>query len=268
MSRLVPYMGGKRLLAKTIVALLPPHRLYCEPFCGSATVLLEKPPSHLEILNDLNREMTNLFRVVKHHLEEFLKEIRWLLRSREEFDRLQQTPPELLTDVHRAARYYYLIKAAYSGKVPEAKSHFTGKQGGASHPMSIYQVEPGLWAVHYRLRQVTIECLPYADCLRRYDGPDAVFYLDPPYWGHEGDYGPGIFRREDFHRLGELLGELQGKFLLSLNDTPEVRDLFGSYHLLEVSTTYHAGTRHGRAKPAQELLIANYELPMREKCPA
>ena len=270
MSRFIPYIGGKRNLVKTILPLISPHRLYCEPFGGSATVLLAKPPSFCEIFNDVSGELITLFRVVKHHPEEFIREIRLTLRSREEFNRLQQAPPAILTDIQRAARYYYLIKAAYSGKPPEAGSHFAGKQGGASHPLTVYRVEPTLWDVHYRLSAVTIEHLSYGDCIGRYDGPEAFFYLDPPYYGHEKDYGPGIFSREDFADLAALLvpGRLQGKFLLSLNDRTEVRKLFAAFRMLEVTTTYQAGTRHGRACPAQELLIANYEIPILRETPA
>ena len=107
MSKLVPYLGGKRLLAKVILSLIPAHHTYCEPFAGSATVLLAKEPSPLEVLNDLNQELVNLFRVVQNHPEEFLRQVRWQLHSRQEFQRLLSCPPEVLTDIQRAARFYY-----------------------------------------------------------------------------------------------------------------------------------------------------------------
>jgi len=256
MSKLIPYLGGKRLLAKTILTLLPEHQLYCEPFGGSATILLEKSPSPEEVLNDLNGEIINLFRIIQAHHEEFLRWVRWNLRSREEFSRFKETPPERLTDIGRAARTYYLLRAGYGGK----GAHFAGRMAGSQRPFSIYRIEENLYEIHRRLENITLECLPYADCLRRYDGPDSLFYLDPPYYGHERDYGPGIFSPEDFNRLAQLLKGLQGRFLLSLNDTPEIRLLFAGHHLQEVTTTYQVGTRHGHGKKARELLIANYDL--------
>ena len=71
-----------------------------------------------------------------------------------------------------------------------------------------------------------MECLAWATFIRRYDKPFALFYIDPPYWGHETDYGKGLFEREDFGRMAELLSGLKGRFILSLNGGPEVRELF------------------------------------------
>lgn len=260
MSKLVPYLGGKRLLTKTILSLLPEHKLYCEPFGGSGTILLEKPPSPAEVFNDLNGEMVNLFRIIQNHPEEFLRQVRWNLRSRQEFHRLCNSPPTLLTDIQRAARIYYLLRAGYSGKLPDAGCHFAGRMMGSQRPFSIYRIEEAVYEIHRRLENITIEHLPYDDCISRYDAPDALFYLDPPYFGHEQDYGKGIFNRNDFEKLAGVLRGIGGSFLLSLNDTPEVRLIFSGHRLLEVTTTYQVGTRHGHSKKARELLIANYDL--------
>jgi len=260
MSKLVPYLGGKRLLTKTILSILPEHRLYCEVFGGSGTILLEKEPSPAEIFNDLNGEMVNLFRVIQSHPEEFLRQVRWNLRSRQEFRRLHSSPPPLLTDIQRAARIYYLLRAGYSGKLPDSGCHFAGRMMGSQRPFSIYRIEETLYEIHRRLENITIENLPFDDCLNRYDAADTLFYLDPPYFGHEQDYGKGIFCRDDFEKLAELLRGISGNFLLSLNDTPETRLFFAGHNFLEVTTTYQAGTRHGHGKKAQELLIANYDI--------
>lgn len=260
MSKLVPYLGGKRLLTKTILALLPEHRLYCEPFGGSGTILLEKAPSPAEVLNDINGEVINLFRIMQLHPEEFLRCVRWNLRSREEFKRLKESPIEVLTDIQRAARIYYLLRAGYGGKLPDAGSHFAGRMMGSQRPFSIYRIEETLYEIHRRLENVTIEHLPYDECVRRYDAPEALFYFDPPYYGHEKDYGPGIFNKDDFTELAALLRDIKGLFLLSINDTPEVREIFAGFNLREVTTTYNAGTRHGHGKQARELLIANYDM--------
>ena len=261
MSKLVPYLGGKRLLTKTILALLPDHHLYCEPFGGSGTILLEKSPSPAEVFNDLNGDMITLFRVLQHHPDEFLRQVRWNLRSRQEFDRLCASLPILLTDIQRAARIYYLLRAGYGGKLPGAGGrHFSGRSMGSQRPFSIYRIEENLYDIHHRLENITIEHLPYEDCITRYDCDAALFYLDPPYFGHEKDYGSGLFTPADFQNLANLLNNLQGKFLLSLNDTPEVRLIFAGHQLLEVTTTYNIAPIHGRAKKARELLIANYDL--------
>jgi len=259
MSRLVPYWGGKRNLTKTILNLLPAHQRYCEPFGGSATILLEKSPSPAEVYNDLNGDLVNLFRVLKYHPREFLDTVRWHLRSREDFDRFKALPSRLLTDVHRAARLYYLLRANFHAMPPDVRCHFVGKQQGSQRPASIYRIEESLYEIHRRLENVTIEHLPYNDCIRRYDDPQTLFYCDPPYFNHEKDYGPGVFARDDFTKLSALLTALRGSFLLSLNDLPEVRQLFSAFHFKEVSTTY--SHQKGGTKKVTELLIANYPLP-------
>ena len=112
-----------------------------------------------------------------------------------------------------------------------------------------------LEAVHERLAGVVIECLPYADFIARYDRPTTLFYLDPPYWGSEADYGEGLFRRPDFERLAAALKGLQGRFILSSNDVPEVREIFGRYSIEPIHTTYTLAGQ-GRAKTTTELIIS------------
>jgi DNA adenine methylase len=100
---------------------------------------------------------------------------------------------------------------------------------------------------------VVIERLPYAECIRRYDSkPGTLFYLDPPYWGCTDDYGRNIFEVADFERLRELLASLHGQFILSINDTPEIRTIFSDFAMREVSLHYGVG---GGQRPARELII-------------
>jgi DNA adenine methylase len=86
-----------------------------------------------------------------------------------------------------------------------------------------------------------------------------LFYLDPPYFGCESDYGPGVFCRDDFERLAGILGQARGQFLLSINDHPVVRECFGAFHISEVETTWSISTAHGGAKAVQELIISNFQ---------
>ena len=114
--------------------------------------------------------------------------------------------------------------------------------------------------LHERLAPVTIEQLPYAEFIARYDTPETLMYLDPPYWGSERDYGQGVFARDDFARLAGQLAGMRGRFLLSLNDVAGVRAAFAGFAMREVTTTYSiAGNDHARR--VGELLIANFDLP-------
>jgi DNA adenine methylase len=111
--------------------------------------------------------------------------------------------------------------------------------------------------IHERLAGVVIEQLPYAEVLRRYDGPATLFYLDPPYWGCESDYGDGAFERADFEKLAAQLGQLKGRFLLSINDNPAVRDVFKGFEMIEVPTTWTISTlATGGGKRVTELIVS------------
>lgn len=113
----VPWMGGKRRLAKHILPMFPSHTCYVEPFAGGAALLfMRSEPAQVEVLNDVDGELVNFYRVVKHHMLEFCSQFRWAVTSRKVFEWCNATPPEILTDIQRAARFYYLQKLAFGAK--------------------------------------------------------------------------------------------------------------------------------------------------------
>ncbi|MBF0175371.1 MAG: DNA adenine methylase [Magnetococcales bacterium] len=253
-SPLAGWMGGKRLLAKKIVPLIPEHTCYIEPFAGAAWILFSKPPAKQEDLNDINRDVVNLYRVVRHHWSAFVDAIQWFVTSRAEFERFLDVSPENLTDIQRAVRFYYIHKLSFGGRM-------TGKRTfgySATEPSNFNpdRIRQDMEAAHRRLARVTVEHLPYADVIQRYDRPSTFFYLDPPYWGVEGYYGKGIFSRADYARLASLLGNTSGKWLMSLNDIPGVRDTFRMFRIENISTRYSCSK--GVRTQAQEVLIRNY----------
>ena len=134
----------------------------------------------------------------------------------------------------------------------------TGRSFGVSRErgarFDLTRLAPMLEDVHERLAGVVIECLPWAEFIVRYDRPGMLFYLDPPYWGCEDDYGKAVFGRDDFGRMAELLGRLKGRFVLSINDVPQVRELFGGFALEPVELNYTI--TKGAATPARELIVA------------
>ena len=257
-----PYIGGKRNLARRLVSIIDriPHLSYGEPFVGMGGIFLRRgrrPPA--EAINDISGDVVTLFRILQRHYQAFLDMLKWQLSSRAEFDRLMLVDPATLTDLERAARFLYLQRAAFGGKV-------TGRTFGVSARNSarfdLTKLEPMLADVHERLAPVSIENLPYADFIRRYDHGEALFYLDPPYWDCEADYGEGVFSQADFDRLAEQLAGISGKFVLSINDTIGARKAFGEFNLEEVETTYSLSTASaGGGKRAGELIISNIRLP-------
>lgn len=251
-----PWLGGKRNLAKRICAILDttPCTTYVEPFVGMGGIFLRRSARpKAEVINDRGREVSNLFRILQRHYPQFLDVLRFQLTVRAEFDRLVATDPETLTDLERAARFLYLQRTAFGGKV-------SGRNFGVSTDrpgrFNLTTLEPMLEDLHSRLAGVVVECLDWSDCLRRYDGPGTLFYLDPPYWGCETDYGKSIFARDDFARIAAQLASSQGRFLLSINDVPEIRAIFSAFRIEEVSTTYTVAAKSGASRPVGELLIS------------
>jgi DNA adenine methylase len=233
-----PWVGGKRNLAKAIIARQQavPHTAYVEPFIGMGGVFFRRHfKARAEIINDASRDVATLFRVLQRHYVAFLDMMKWQITSRAEFERLVATDPDTLTDLERAARLIYLQRTAYGGKV-EGRNFGMHVTGPAR--FDITKLASLLEAAHERLAGVTIECLPWQKALARYDRPDTLFYLDPPYWGCEDYYGRELFRREEFEEMAEALAGLKGTWLLSLNDTPGVREVFGRFAIEVVDTTY------------------------------
>lgn len=249
-----PYVGGKRLLAKEIISRIEaiPHQCYAEPFVGLGGVFLRRPSAaKSEVINDFSRDVWGLFRVIQEHFAYFVDYLRFRLASRAEFERLLGIDPMTLTDIQRAARFLYLQRTAFGGKV---HGRGFGVSPSTGSRFNVVKIVPMLEDLHERLAGVVIECLPYAEFIRRYDRPDTLFYLDPPYWACESYYGKGIFGRDDFERLAEILRELKGHFLMSLNDTPGVRETFAAFRIEAVETRYSVSARANR--PAGEVIIS------------
>ena len=251
-SPVAPYVGGKRALAKQLTAMIEttPHDTYAEPFVGMGGVFFRRRSRpRKEVINDISADVVNLFRLLQRHYQQLLDVLKWQICSRAEFDRLMATDPETLTDLERAARFLYLQRTAFGGRV-DARHYGVSYTTGARFDLT--KLVPMLDGVHERLCGVDIERLPYADLIKRYDRPGTLFYLDPPYHGNETDYGPGVFSADDFDRLSGLLEAIQGRFILSINDTPEVRERFARFTIEEVGVNYRLS---GKVTPARELII-------------
>ena len=249
-----PYVGGKRLLAKRIADQIEaiPHHCYAEPFVGMGGVFLRRRhAARSEAINDISRDVFTMFRVIQEHFPYFVDYLRFRLASRAEFERLLAVDPATLTDIQRAARFLYLQRASFGGKV---NGRVFGVSPSNGSRFNVTKIVPMLEDLHERLAGVVVECLPYADFIRRYDRPDTLFYLDPPYWECETYYGNGVFGREDFEILAEILRGLKGRWLMSLNDTPGVREVFKGFQIEAVETRYSVNA--GTNRTAGEVIIS------------
>ena len=252
-SPIVPWMGGKRRLAKRILPMFPHHVCYVEPFAGGAALFFMKTPSDVEVINDINGELINLYRVVKYHLEEFVRQFKWALISRQIYGWLKQTPDEPLTDIQKAVKFFYLQKMAFGGSV---SNQTFGTATTAAPKLNLLRLEEDLSAAHLRLSRAFIEHLSWQDCFKRYDRPHTLFYLDPPYWGTAG-YGVD-FGLDQYSEMAGLAKSIKGKMIISVNDVPEMRDAFSGLAMEVVSINYTVGGSK-RSKPSRELIIRNFD---------
>ena len=220
------YIGGKNRLAKKIIALFPEHTTYVEPFAGGAQVFFHKEPSDVEVLNDLDFEIVNFFRVCQWHFEELVRFLRYCLISRKWYELMSATNPDTLTDIQRAGRFFYLQKNCYGGLVVRRNYHYGVTKRPNYSPKRIAEI---IEKTHNRLQGVQIESLPYEKILEKYDRPTTLFYLDPPYWNRK--LYLFNFKEEDFVQMERRLQSLKGRFILSLNDEPDVRKLFGRFDI-------------------------------------
>lgn len=248
-----PYIGGKRRLAARLVQKIAatPHQTYAEAFVGMGGVFFRRTARpRAEVINDRNGEVANLFRILQRHHPQFMDTLRWQLTGRREFERLQASNTTTLTDLERAGRFLYLQKTAFGGKV--AGQSF-GVDPASSAGFNLTRLEPLLAEVHERLAGVVIECLDWQAFIDRYDRPETLFYLDPPYFGSERDYGATLFGRDQFEVMAARLACLKGRFILSINDVPAIREIFAAFDQEEVQLNYTVAG--GKGRPARELII-------------
>lgn len=248
------YIGGKRALAARLVAQIAatPHDCYVEPFVGMGGIFFRRDSRpKAEVINDVSADVTNVFRLLQRHYQQLLDVLKWQIASRAEFERLVRVDPDTLTDLERAARFLFLQRLAFGGKVM-GRSFGTGTTSAARFDLT--KLVPMLEDVHERLCGVTIERLTYDRLIPRYDRPHTLFYLDPPYWGCTDDYGHNVFSEGDFERLSALLKALKGRFILSINDVPQIRHLFGWASIEPVELNYRVS---GKVTAARELVISS-----------
>jgi DNA adenine methylase len=249
----LPYIGGKRRIARQLVSLIPEHRTYVEPFAGGAQVFFHKPRSEVEVLNDIDSEIVNFLRICQRHPMELARLLRFEPASRRLFEWHQQQKTQDLTDVERAARFLYLQKNSWGGRYRRQNFHFAVAHASNYSPATLPK---RVFEAAARLDRVQLEALPFEEILANYDRPTTFFYCDPPYVGV--DLYQHNFTDEQFIKLAAQLRSLKGRFLLSINDCPKAREWFADFHRREITLTYTA-VRRPRRFP--ELLFANYPLP-------
>ena len=255
MNSFMSWIGGKKALRDEIIARFPlDYTRYIEVFGGGGWVLFHKAPERdFEVYNDFNPNLANLYRCVRDHPDELCDELRYMLNSRLDFDYVREMMHSKteLPDIRRAAYFYQIIRESYA----------SGLDSFGAQPHSMWNNFPLIHNACQRLQKVVIENKDFEKLIKQYDRPQSFFYCDPPYYNTEDYYEDVGFTRKDHERLANALCGMQGKFLLSYNDCPEIRELYsrpgiiieGTTRLSNIAQRYEAGKQYA------ELLISNYD---------
>lgn len=252
---IISWMGGKSKLLDELFRVMPAHRCYVEVFSGGAALFFAKEPSAVEVINDINGDLVNLYRVVKDDDEALIARLQWLFASRQIFYEYRDFAKNAtLSDLERAARFFFVMKNAFGGRVRGKPSW--GYSKGAPSRFNSLVVRDLIEQASRRLAGVYVENRSFDELIPVYDGHDTFFYCDPPYLGTAG-YGAD-FDETHFRKLADLARNVKGKILISANDHPVIRKLFDGMVMKEVRTKYTIQNGNNDM-PANELLISNYE---------
>jgi len=240
--------GGKGRMLKHLLPIIDgtPHKVYVEPFCGGAAVLLAKRPSRHEVINDTDCEVINLYRQARHHLQELMRELRFTVDSRRLFSGMAPHPH--MTEIQRAAAYLYRNTYSFTGNVRNYGMMRTGSR-------SVFSLMRRLAHFRARLDRVTVENLDWERCMALYDCPGALHFCDPPYTSVKQLDAYHPWTRADAHRLRDRLATLKGKWIVTLDDCPGNRDLFSGCGIIPVSTRANMTAKSDSSRRFKEMII-------------
>lgn len=243
-------MGGKYRLRKTIIDMLPEHNCYVELFFGAGWVYFGKDPSKVEVINDIDKELINLFRMIKYHAPEIERMLEYEFTGRDIFEEYKKCTVEYSSEIHRAVRFLYLITQSFAGK-----GHHFG-YGTTSKPSPQIYYKNVLDDLKNRLRNTYVENLSFETIIDKYDREHTFFFADPPYYettGYDHEFGD-----KEHLILRDRLINLKGKFLLTINDHGVIRDWYKNFNVKEVEVNYSISKEFKARRKYKELIITNY----------
>ena len=262
MNSFMSWVGGKKALRDEVIIRMPPfYEKYIEVFGGAGWVLFRKSPENeVEVFNDFNSNLVNLYRCVRDNPAKLKYKLRYVLNSREDFRWIAYLHKRGLFpkfhDYDRAAKFYQIIRYSYGSTLDSF----------ASQPHSIWGDFPLIDMASRRLQKVIIENQDFEILIKHYDSPVSFFYCDPPYFATENYYKDVGFTAKDHIRLCETLAGIKGKFLVSYNDCPEIRELWDrdGIRIESVSRVDNLRQRYEKGAAYGELFISNYDTNERQ----
>lgn len=243
------YVGSKRNVAEEIISMFPKHKVYCEVFGGAGNVLLRKPTSKLEVYNDINDDIANLFFVVRDYFKEFRRRVEFIPYSRSIYKQLKNETPT--DNIDKAVRFFYLICKSFGGKCDFT---FASRRDyvPSFNLKKIYKISK-------RLKNVLIENKNYSDIITYFDSDDTLFYLDPSYIGCNNKSHYANNHYIDYNEMIDQLKDIKGKFILSMSNNDYMKDLCQCFKIKEINQRYGIDQNRNNHK-VKELIIANFEV--------
>lgn len=247
-----PYYGSKGRLAGWITDLMPEHRVYVEPFAGSAAVLFAKAPAAIEIINDLDGNVINFFRTLREREAELVRALRFTPYARDEYAAADLDEPSL-DDVERARRFLVRCTQGHNAAGSGSRAGWSnGIRRNQSQAATVVGLVDRLPDVAERLRRVVVENRKATECIAAYDAADALFYVDPPYLldtraTRGGEYRFDTASELDHRSLALALHGVAGTVLLSGYASPLYDDLYGDWWRTERSVHRPSTNQRGRS---------------------
>lgn len=252
----ITYYGGKQKMVKHILKLIPYHKIYCEPFFGGGAIFFAKEKSEVEIINDLNGEVINFYKVLKTKFKSLQSKIKTSLHSREIFRKAHEIYKNASkhTDLERAWAFWNLTNQGFAGKIgswgfgktPSLEKSLSRKRGAFDKSLS------------ERLETTQIESNDAIKVIKRSDTKDSFFYIDPPYIGSNQGHYDG-YTEEDYEKLLSLLSNIKGKFLLSSYPS-SILDRFIKKNNWHSRLVKQAISVSKKGKQKTEMLVSNYPI--------
>ena len=252
----ITYYGGKQTLLKYLLPLIPQHKLYCEPFFGGGAVFFAKPKSDTEVINDINGEVINFFKVIKTKFPELQKEIQSTLHSRELYKRAMviYNNPEPYSDVKRAWALWTATNQGFAGMIGSwGFGKDDSKEAALANKRDAFTKE-----YEQRLTKVQVENNNAIKVINRCDDKETFIYADPPYIGSDQGHYKG-YSENDYRELLNALSKVKGKFLLSSYPSKILATYIKKYKWNVQKVTKSVAVTKHTDKVKTEMIVMNYD---------
>ncbi|MBF7097589.1 DNA adenine methylase [Alkalibacter mobilis] len=250
----ISWVGGKSRMVKKLLPMIPNHSGYVEVFGGAGWLLFGKDPANWEVLNDFDSNLMNFWAVVKTAPQQLIQSFEYTLVSRELFNeyKIIYNNNEYEDCIQRAHIFYYLIKAGFGSKMKNP-SFGTGK---CNSNLNMDNISNDIMAAYQRLKKVRIENKSFEDIIKIYDNQKTLFFMDPPY-RNTCDYAVGHFTDDQYLKLAELCLNINGKFIITINNDEFIRSIFDDFNIYEHNVNYSLSKNSSGRRNYGELIITN-----------